>query len=839
MKTLASALALLSLLAPSLRAQTFAQTFIAKSAKLEQAIKSSSLNSSLKDGFTRKLDKVLTDAKCVKAEKITCEHATPSLIDTAQDAADSLSDELADAIKADAGKSLSDLYKPKTDALIASLNKSAVDAKDRSKLLDRIAAFTDGLKKTQTGGKTHWADSAADAQDKYQSLADDVGAALQLSSVAGESGGFAQAFAAKAAKARTNISASALAAAFKDDFNRRLNKIFTDAKCDEKALKSASKTPCPGATPTMIESAQEALDTLSDDLSSAIASDGSKSLADVYKPMTDALVASLVASQIDGKDRTALVSRVNEFQAGLAMAARLGAPAGARGAADPAAAARKKYQALAADVGAALEMAAAGPDSGGFVATFLGKVKTIHAAIAASPLAPPFKRDFDGRLDKVLAGAKCTGGADALAQAAPGSQKGLCAMATASTIESAQEALEVLSIDLAGAIKADGGKSLADVYKPKTDALTKTLQNSTVDATDRTGLIANISAFQNSLDRSLKVEAAGASGGADPAASAQDRFDTLTKNVNAAIELSPISPDAAALDLRKLRDLSEKLIAASLPPGDGDARAISVAMQAFSKGITRLTYADARDQLAALNSQIDDAIARAPASVSAYAMKTSALEKKLSESSVDSKGPLMENIGAFSRAVVKLSATDAKTQFQALQADVDGAIALSPISLFEANQYRDKIPALDQKILYAGFVNKDAKAFTDRVAAFTAKITSTRTKPSATTVEAAKREFDALSSDVDAAIVLLPIRPGQAPKFMDKIAELAKKLDGAKVAPADQKPMKDRFKTFSNELIHGTITVADAESELAAISTDVDLTIQQLGTPPPAIPGYH
>lgn len=574
MKTLAFSLVVLSLALPA-SAQTFLAKFQTKAETLEKTIKDSKLSPDAKAGFTARLTKIEGDV-CGKTAGFdgksgfagkTCA-ATPSKVEDADDALQTLSDDVAAAIKT-GPVDINKLYAPQLAVLKSKVDGGMLATTDKTALDKRIATFFDFGSKNP-GVKAP--DLAALAAEKFSTLKDDVDAVLTLAKdKTNAHDGFVTAFEAKVHSVTTTIKDSKLNADFKADFTTRLNKIISDA-CPEtaaaiSAAKGAGKLNCAKATPEKIEAADGNLKDLGDEISETINLDGSKSLADVYAPQIVKLKADLAAAKIDKIDLDALNKRITAFQdqlkadfKGLKSNVLYGEKPGTLGKLkkthdDNVQKAADDFAKLQADAAAAVALSKEGADSKGFLAAFEAKVAALKKTINGSKLNKDFKTDYLNQTDAITKEiCKPRIGAGAANGAVD------CKLATPSKLSTADGQVDALAADVADTIKLDGSESLASVYAPQIAALKKSLAGAKVDKADLDALNKRIGAFSDSLNADfagpkgamLSFEKPGAldkrkKDHEDKVQQAATDFAALQADVNAAIALSkpaaPVKPN--------------------------------------------------------------------------------------------------------------------------------------------------------------------------------------------------------------------------------------------------------------------------------------------------------
>ncbi|HXS99367.1 MAG TPA: hypothetical protein VN915_01700 [Elusimicrobiota bacterium] len=581
MKSLASALALALLIPASAFAQTFVQNYHTKAGKVSDAIKSSGLNADLKASFEGRLAKI-NEKVCGQGFALerfigsptlsNCPGISTSKVEDANDALDALSDDLADAIKKDAGKTEAQLYAPKLALLKQKVQSSKIDKDDQKALLDRIDNFDKGnalkgmttyvAEKGEKGAKG----DAAKLDEKFQKLSDDVDAAIDLAKDKAEAEGFAKAFQSKADALKTKISGSKLAAPIQQDFQSQLTAI-EKAACEPAAgakrpaglsagiAEKAAKGVCRG-TPSSLDKGTDALATLSDGVDEAIKADGAKSLADIYKPQTAALKTKLTKASVDRADMDALNKRIDDFTKSLEDIkndAKVGALAGkpalrGRKTEDAVQTAADTFQKLSDDVDAAVALAQANKGSDSFYTDLQKQLTALDAKVKATKLDPAFKSDFDARAAKIVADVCPT------AAGRKGFDMKGCDKAAPSKISAAQTALDKLSDDVDAAAKSDGTETLAAVYKPKLAALKTQLTKSRVSSENQKPLLKRIDSFDSDILSKATSRIRGekkVKGSEDEVQKASDLYDALAADVAAAIKLSPMSKaDAAALNVK-------------------------------------------------------------------------------------------------------------------------------------------------------------------------------------------------------------------------------------------------------------------------------------------------
>lgn len=660
MKLVALFAVALAVAAPA-SAQSFLNAYQTKVRRLSTAIDQSPLNADLKLDFRNKLNKIHLGAcngtggveAYLAVEATHCGDSSASKIEDANDKIDSLGDALNDAIKQYGKKDMRQLYGPKVAALKTKIEGAkSIDANDKKALNERIRALSDLLAAPNT--------PAEKVDDTLQKLSDDVDAAIALSAEKGESVGFLNAFAAAQKKLKTKIETSKLAKPLQDDFTAQLNAIeqgacHPNAKSgdQEVGVENAARVglrDCHG-TPSSLEKAQDAQNALSDAVDAAIKTDGTKSLVDIYAPKVAALQAKIKAANIDKTDSNALTAEFTDFNDGLngkgwGAAIKRGADAAVsfddlkrrqKDTEDLVQKAADKFQKLSDDVDAAVALSKEKGESVGFATKLLSDVEALKSKVNATKLDQAFKTDFLRRIDQIKKDA-CTpkdGSKDASGKGAwaDGGARGFTKPAdcktSASLVETAETALSQVSDDLAAAVTADGTKTLAEIYKPKLDALTKQLDGSTISADNRKPLDERIKNFNDAVAKAVAKSGSPRQSGRglsqdpkllkateDTVQAASDLFDKLSADVAAAIKLSPIADADAKVLIQKLTALKTTITGSALKASDSSPlarRADELTSKLRMTVGSRPNSDDANDAYNALVADYQSALAAAAA----------------------------------------------------------------------------------------------------------------------------------------------------------------------------------------------------------------------------------
>src|SRR5262249_6582727 len=131
-----------------------------------------------------------------------------------------------------------------------------------------------------------------------------------------------------------------------------------------------------------------------------------------------------------------------------------------------------RLQALSDEIDGAIQLAKDQDAACGLGQQLQDRVQALRAKIAGSKLSPDFKQDFDKQIAEQLNKINCRAHRQGKQGFMEAKRLAPC-KADLSKIEDADDQLKQISDAVDAAVKADGSKSLAELYGPKIDALKK------------------------------------------------------------------------------------------------------------------------------------------------------------------------------------------------------------------------------------------------------------------------------------------------------------------------------------------------------------------------------
>ena len=238
-------------------------------------------------------------------------------------------------------KSPPEYYRALAEALRKQVTASRLQASDKTALDRRIENFESTLTGL-VGGSSH-VSPVERIDSAYQSLLAEVNAALSLS---GDKETLFKTLSDAYAKLNKQVSASKLDKSIQRDFTSRAQSIVQNAGCQVQGALS-----CRAADPVKIQQAVQELTNLGNAVAQAVATYGTKTLAQYYGPLLEALRKRVTSSKIGADDKNALERRIQDF-----FGPSLGAQGPGRSCHSFSALA-DRYAALSADVDAAIQLA--------------------------------------------------------------------------------------------------------------------------------------------------------------------------------------------------------------------------------------------------------------------------------------------------------------------------------------------------------------------------------------------------------------------------------------------------------------------------------------------------
>ena len=519
-----------------------------------------------------------------------------------------------------------------------------------------------------------------------------------------------------AAKATQDaIRKSVLADAFKIDFRARLSGIMKKAGCraNQEAGAVAEGAPffCAAAGPQAVLTAMDEIAKLNVELDKTVKADGAKTLSEVYAERAKELTAEIDSSGLAQADKTAFLNRLKTFQASLVRDGKNGGVAAGKTPSLSVEEARTQFAALAADVKEAISLAAKGQT---LMQEYTAQSKALHGDIEKSVLAASFKNDFEKQLAAI--DREVCPQSSKIGGSAAGAKGGVCGPVAA---EAGLESLKDLRDAFAEAVKTDGGKTLAEIYGPKVDALKEAAKGARIDADDMATLNKRFETFTSAL--SGKGAPLGETvskiglGGAPTPEKAESDFAALKAEVDAAVKLAATPGRFDATLVANVKKFDEELKASRLNVdlknefgGERNTALSSVeclthsaeAAGAAAGKCAMITFVDileAEKNLAALAAKLEKAITKdgSKSMSELYANKIERLTDKLDASSVDAtdKAKLQARIKTFAADLKdadaagsmtgagagkkRFTAEDAEEAWSQLKDDVAAAIDLS------------------------------------------------------------------------------------------------------------------------------------------------------------------
>ncbi|MCU1311941.1 MAG: hypothetical protein JWO20_3066 [Candidatus Angelobacter sp.] len=410
--------------------------------------------------------------------------------------------------------------------------------------------------------------------------------------------------------------------------------------------------------------------------------------------------------------------------------------------------------------------------------------KKVGQKILTSKLNPSVKGDFNQQLATILADAGC--------HQVSGKGPDACASATPSAIQQAEGKLNKLSDAVDQAIKDDGAKSMSLIYLPKITELRRQITAAKVDVADKQKLERRLGDFEASLG--------GKTGRPVSPEDADKTLKGIADDLATAIDLNQKSGTLADGFMAKADALRKKIEGAKLN-------------QQFKSDFLK--------QLNAIVGQVCPAGGSGPATAGVK--------------------------GACGRATPS-AIQKGESDLAKLEADVDKAVQedggkdMSQI-------YRPQIDALTAKLDKSKVDPSDRQRLLERMRNFLVLAggkggvgPGSRTG-APITPEELQKQFQQLSNDVDAAILLAENSKSKtfADDFIRKAGDLKKKIDGSRLNPAVARDFNGQLSNIISQAGCGATAssgkmnpcsnatpsiISKAESDLAKLSDDVDKAIK-------------